>query len=309
MTPKVEISKETTLREDLKKVCNLAYQKGIVSGTEGNLSLKISDELILITPRHSHKGSIEASDFLIVDLQGSIISNGSREPTSEIALHLETYKKRKDISAVVHAHPVSVVAFSVANIDFCQPVIPEIIVQLGEVPRVPYSEPSTFKLAELASSYLEKHDAVILDHHGAVTVGKDIYDAYFKMESLEHAAKIMSKALALGELKILDETYIKELIKQRHSLFGKGIELRDGENLFQKTKKPFTFRNILKRLLDSNSSVLQRILCLSNEITLAVLSRTSYSQRLSEEEKEKLSREITSSFLGMIIEKLTHKKM
>ena len=303
-----EPNTEAKLREDLKKVCNLAYHKGLISGTEGNFSAKISDDLILVTPRNSHKGFVEANDFVIVDLNGNTISNGNRQPTSELALHLEAYKKRPDVNAVVHAHPPTVVSFSVAGLDFNQPVIPEIIVLLGEVPTVPYCEPGTQKLGELAGVYLEKHDAIILDHHGVVTLGKDIFNAYYKLESLEHAAKIMCSAYNLGEIKNLEEASINELVEQRHKTYGKEVELREGKKLFRTTNSTFKLKNIFKKLTDNNSPVFQRIINLVNELMLTTVQRTTYCQKLSITEQEELSKELTGSFLGMILGRFTSKK-
>ena len=302
-----ETSVEAKLREDLKKVCNLAYEKGLLSGNEGNLSLRINDELILVTPRNSNKGTIETSDFVVVDTKGNTISNGNKQPTTELALHLESYKKRPDIRAVVHAHPPTTVSFSVAGLDFNQPAIPEIIVLLGEVPTVPYREPGTEKLAELVGTYLEKHDAVILERHGAVTLGKDVFNAYFKMESLEHAAKIMFNAHLLGEIKILDDVCIDELVKQRHRIYGKEVELREGIKLFQTKTGGLKLKNILKKLMEGNSPVFQRILNLVNELILVTLQNTSYSQKLTTDEKNQLSKELTASFLGMILGRFAKK--
>ncbi|MBI2995925.1 MAG: class II aldolase/adducin family protein [Candidatus Melainabacteria bacterium] len=296
---------EATCREDLKKVCNLAYKRGLVSGMEGNFSLKINNELILVTPRNTHKGLIEVSDFVVVDMNGNIISNGSRELTSELSLHLEAYKKRTDIKAVVHAHPPATVSFSVAGIDFNQPVIPETIVLLGEIPTVPYREPGTNKLGELVGVYIEKHDAVILERHGVVTVGKDIFNAYCKLESLEHAAKIMYFAHTLGDIKTLDEVDVNELIKQRHETYGKELEDREGKKLFQSSLQTFKLKNLLKKLTDGNSPLFQRLLNLSNELMLATLQRTNYSQKLTSDEKEQLARELTASSLSMILGRFT----
>ena len=304
-----EQNTETKYREDLKKACNLAYQKGLVSGREGNFSLKINNELILVTPRNSHKGLIETSDFVLVDTNGNTISNGHRQPTSELALHLEAYKKRPDIKAVLHAHPPMTVSFSVAGLDLNQPAIPETMVLLGEVPTVPYREPGTEKLAQLAGTYFEKHDAVILDHHGVVILGKDIFDAYFKMESLEHASKIMYSAHTLGEIKILDEIYVNELVKQRHTLYGKEVELREGTKLFQSTNQPLKLKNIIKKLTESNSPVFQRILNLANELTLLTIQKTTFAQKLTSNEQEQLSKELTTSILSMILGKLTGKRL
>lgn len=210
----------------------MAYERGLISGTEGNLSIKVSDDLILVTPRNTHKGLIDVNDFITVDASGNQISNGKKQATSELQLHLVAYKQRPDIKAVVHAHSPIVTAFSVAGLDFSLPVIPEIIVLLGEIPTVPYSEPGTEKLAKLAEAYFKKHDAIILDHHGVVTLGENIFNAYFKMESVEHAAKIMYHAHTLGDIKPLDETAVNELIQQRHNTYGKEVQQREGTKLY-----------------------------------------------------------------------------
>ena len=307
MSQDTESSIETKYREDLKKICHLAYKKDLISGNEGNFSLKINDELLLVTPRNSHKGTIEATDFVLVDMKGNTISNGNKQPTTELAMHLEVYKKRSDIKAVVHAHPPQAVSFSVAGIDLNQPVIPEIIVLLGEVPTVPYREPGTDKLAELVGVYVQKHDALVLERHGVVTLGENIFDAYFKMESLEHAAKIMHNAHTLGDIKVLDEVFVDELIKQRHKAYGKEVELREGAKLFQSTTQTFKLKNLFKKLLESNSPIFQRILNLVHELMLATIQKTTYSQKLTSDEKEQLSRELTASFLGMILGRFTRK--
>lgn len=307
MSRDIESSLETKYREDLRDVCHLAYSRGLVSGTEGNLSLKLSDNLVLITPQKSNKGLIKESDFVIVDLEGNVISNSGKVPTTELYLHLEAYKKRKDIKAVVHAHPIATVSFSVSGKNFVQPVIPEIIVLLGEIPTVPYKEPGTTELAKIVSTYLEKHDAVILEKHGVVTVGKDVLDAYLKMESLEHASKIVHSASLLGEVKTLDEKDVRDLIEQRHKIFGKEVELREGKNLFKGQEQAFTIKKLLKKVFEGNTPVFQRVLSLVNDVFLTSLERTSYSQKLTYEEKEKLSKELTSSFLGMILGRFTRK--
>ena len=135
---KVTTKKEILLRKNLAKVCRMAYKKGLLSGYEGNLSLKLNEDLILITPRNCHKGSIKASDFIIVDKNGKSLSKKTNQPTTEIALHLETYKVKPNIKAIVHAHPVIMTSFSIAGLNFNKPVIPEMITLFGEVPIVPY---------------------------------------------------------------------------------------------------------------------------------------------------------------------------
>ena len=221
MITKVDAKLEQSLREELADVCHMAYARGLLSGTEGNFSSKITNDFILVTPKNSHKGLIKPSEFLIVDINGSNISNGKSQPTSELALHLEVYRRRPDVNAVVHAHPVSAVSFSVAGLGFSIPAIPEIIVLLGEVPTAPYAEPGTEKLAKIIGPYIEKHDAVILDHHGVVTIGTNILNAYCKLESLEHAAKILHSAKLLGDIKQLNKDDVQDLLEQRLKIYNK----------------------------------------------------------------------------------------
>ena len=280
MKHSTESQLETKCREDLKTASHFLYQKGLTSGYDGNLSLKVSDKFILVTPTNCHKGLIEESDFILIDSNGNVISNGNKEPTSDLIIHLEAYKKRPDITALIHAHPPTLISLTVADINFNQPVLPGIITQFGEIPTVSYIGPDRKIECELTVDFLKNHDAVVLDRHGAVTVGKNISYALHKMESIEYLAKVLLNAHLLGEIKILNEN---------------------------NTEKKFKLKDIFKKLTDSNSPIFQRILNLTNELTHAVLERTNYSQKLSDNEKEELSRELTASFFGMILGKFTRK--
>ena len=275
---------ETKYRKDLKTASHLLYQKGLTAGYDGNLSLKINNEMILVTPTHSHKGLIEENDFIEMDLNGNIISNGrtmpSCVPTTDLTIHLEAYKKRSDIKALIHAHPPTVVSLTTGGIEINQPVIPGVILTLGEIATVSYLGQDRKIECDLTTQYLDNHDAIVLDRHGAVTVGKDIYDALYKMEFLEYVAKIIYQSHTLGEIKTLD-----------------GKEIKQG----------FRFKDLFKRFFESDSPVFQRILNLANELMLTTLKKTTYSQKLSNEEREQLSKEITASLFGMILGKCTKK--
>ncbi len=299
---------ETKYRSDLKKVCNFAYQKGLLSSFDGNLSLKINDDLILITPKECHKGLVQEEDFVLVDMNGSIVSNSNKKPTSDLQIHLEAYRSRKDIKAFIHAHPPTVVSLTVAGVEINSPVLPDVIVSLGEIPTIQYSGPDRKKETELTIECLANHDVVVLEKHGAVTVGKNVFQALYRMELLEYAAKVIYQAQTIGEVETLDENQIEELIKERCEIYGEEIAGREDFKSLQRGKNVFKLKNIFKKIFNSNSSVFQRILDLTNEIILATLSQTTYSTKLSKEEKEVLSRELTASLLSMILGRFTGKK-
>jgi len=301
-------SSETKHRSDLRKACNFAYQKGLLSSFDGNLSLKINDDLILVTPKECHKGLAQEEDFVLVDMTGNMISNGNRKPTSDLQIHLEAYRNRKDIKAFIHAHPPTVVSLSVAGIEINSPVLPDIIVSLGEIPTMQYSGPDRKKEMELTIEYLAKHDVIVLEKHGAVTVGKSIFQALYRMELLEYAAKTIYQAQALGEAQTLDDSQIETLVKERHEIYREEIAGRENLKPFQKNRDTFKLKNIFQKIFNSDSNVFQRILNLTNEIILATLSQTTYSSKLSKEEKEVLSRELTASLLGMLLGRFTGKK-
>ena len=310
MTLVKETNTETQYRHELKKVCHLLYQHGLASGLSGNLSLKINSEQILITPTNCHKGLIETDDFVLVNLNGTIdLKSKDKTPSTDLQIHVETYKKRPDVNALIHAHPPTVIALTISGVELSQPVLPNVIFLLGEIPTIPYPGISRQKENELTISCLERNDAVILDKHGAVTTGKDILDAFNKMEILEYAAKIIFQALSIGEIKILNELQISEIVNERHRINGKELELREGTKLFQTTSETFKLKNLFKKLADNNSPVFQRLLSLVNEIMLLTLQKTTFSQKLTTDEKDQLARELTGSFLSMIVERFTGKKL
>ena len=297
MSSETKTINETKLRADLKKVCNLAYKKGLLSGFDGNLSLKINNELILITPQGSHKGTLKEEDFVLVDINGNTISNGNKQPSSEIDTHLEVYEKRKDISAFIHCHPPTVVSLTIAGIPINFPIVPDVVLSLGEIPTLSYPGQDKKTEAELTVNCLEKHDVMVLEKHGAVTIGKNIFNALYKMELLEHQCKIIHTARVLGEMKTLNKKEIKEL-----------GDLRQEPNLFQEHYDPCTLKSVFTKLFNSDSPVFQRVLDLTNELINLTVSQTSYAQKLSIEEKENLSRELTASLINIFLGRFTGKK-
>lgn len=232
---------EEKARQDLIEVARLCYQRGYICGMEGNFSIKLDEERILTTPSGTCKARIEPSDLIITDLEGkpvcastvvsgnasydssasassSIKSNAdsaarnSRKPSTEIAIHLTAYKSRPDAKAVVHAHPTTAVGFTVAGMKLDKCVLPEVVCTLGRIPVAPYATPSTGELSDSIADIVGDHDAVVLDHHGALTIGNDIWDAYYKMETLEHYAQTMLVAHMLGDVQPLKSSQVEKLL-------------------------------------------------------------------------------------------------
>jgi len=190
------------------------YQKGMVAAHDGNISARLNETDILITPSGRCKGFLQLNDLIQVHCEGKIV-RGNLKPSSEMAMHLTIYKERKDVFSICHAHPVYATAFSVAGLALDKPILPEVIIPLGPIPLVPYSEPGTEAVSKNILPFLENHDAFLLANHGAVTVGQDVLHAYYKMETLEHFAKILYRAGMLGAVNTLTENEIKALIQQR----------------------------------------------------------------------------------------------
>ncbi|MBI3581020.1 MAG: class II aldolase/adducin family protein [Nitrospinae bacterium] len=204
-------------RRDLVEVGKRIHQKGWISSTDGNFSVKLGDDRILTTPTGVHKGFLDEDDLIVVDMTGKRIS-GRLNPSSELALHLQCYRQRPDVNGVIHAHPTMCVAFSVAGIHLAQCLLPEVVFTLGSIPTADYAPPTTEEVPKSIEMPIREYDAVILERHGSVTVGKTIFDAYNTLERMEHAAEITYYARSLGGARPLTGTQVDELLKIRSGL-------------------------------------------------------------------------------------------
>jgi L-fuculose-phosphate aldolase len=193
---------DTDVRRGIVRVCKLMWQRGLIAGPDGNVSVRISFEHVLVTPRGFSKASVEENDLVLVNLDGKRVG-GRHEPSSELAMHLAIYRAREDVNAVVHAHPPVATAFAVAGIGLPGNVLPELAVQMGEVPVVPYATPGTEAMPDAIAPFLPNHDAFLLANHGATTVGCTLAEAHQRMESLEHSANILLTARLLGRVNAL----------------------------------------------------------------------------------------------------------
>lgn len=193
------------------------HGRGWISSTDGNFSIKLDEGRILTTPTGVHKGYLEEDDIIVVDMDGKRIS-GAREPSSELAMHLACYRQRPDIGAVIHAHPTFCIAFSVAGIPLAQCLLPEVVFTLGTIPTAEYAPPTTAEVPRSIEGPIREYDAVILERHGSLTVGKDIYSAYNTLERMEHVAEITYHTRALGSPRPLSTDQVNELLKIRNNL-------------------------------------------------------------------------------------------
>jgi L-fuculose-phosphate aldolase len=193
---------ERVLRDQLVRFSHLCYERHLLVGLDGNLSVRLSDELIICTQAGCHKGLLSDDHLVVIDMDGTKV-RGRGEPTSEMAMHLACYRQRPDIEAIVHAHPPLCIAFTIAGVTMARCVLPEVVLTLGALPTLEYQTTGTQTLAERVGEAIRSHDAVMMDRHGAVCVGKTVEEAFCKLEVIEHSAKIMKAARDLGGMKEL----------------------------------------------------------------------------------------------------------
>jgi len=196
------------------RVCRRLYERGLVAGPDGNVSVRLPDGSILVTPSGMSKVDVVPGDLVLVGPDGAV-RDGHRLPSSELRMHLRIYARRADVVAVVHAHPPTATGFAVAGESFIAPVLPEVILQMGEVPIVPYETPGTDALAACFDPYLDHHVAFLMANHGATTVGATLELAHQRMESLEHAARIILSARMLGKVNELSAADVEALRASR----------------------------------------------------------------------------------------------
>ena len=214
---------EHNLRREIVRVGKLLYDKGLIVATDGNVSARLDANRILATPSGLCKGFMEPEQVLIVDLDGNRVgpsnpSNRRLQPTSEMRMHLEAYRRRPDIGAVVHAHPATTVALSIAGVDLAQCLIPEVIVTLGIVPTTQYATPSSEENVRAIRDLIGGHDALVLQRHGTLTVGRDPLDAFLKTESIEQMSRIVFMTRLLGASPVLPPDEVVKLVAQREAL-------------------------------------------------------------------------------------------
>jgi L-fuculose-phosphate aldolase len=198
-------------RKEIIRVCRKLDALGFVPATDGNVSVRLDDKRILITPSMLRKGDIRESQLLVTDMAGRVLA-GKGKPSSEIKMHLYVYKMRPDVMAIVHAHPPFATAFAAAGLDLKAPLLPEVVLTVGPVPLASYATPSTEEVPRSIAKLIRKHQALLLANHGVLALGKDLDEALQRMERVEHLAKISFWARLLKRPSYLNKNQLRALL-------------------------------------------------------------------------------------------------
>jgi len=201
---------ELQARKDIVYYSHKTHAAGLVSATDGNLSVRLDENHVLITPSSLRKEDMFIDAPIVINMKGELVA-GDRKPSTEHKVHLEAYRQRPDIGAVIHAHPPKAIAFTIAEVPLDTCMLPEVVVTMGNVPVAPYAAPSTDALPDSMRELIRQADALMLARHGSVTVGTDLADAFKKLEKLEHNAEIMIYARILGGPKPFSQGQLEEL--------------------------------------------------------------------------------------------------
>ncbi len=204
------MQKEERLRADIVEIGRRIYERGFVASNDGNISIRLDGERLLTTPTGVSKGFMTPDMMVTTDLGGRKLT-GDREPSSEILMHLAVYEHRPEINAVVHAHPPTATGFAVAGIPLDRAVLAEVVTTLGSIPIADYGTPSTSELADAVRQHISAHDGLLLANHGALTVADELFAAYYKMETVEHFARISLVARQLGRERLLSREEVSRL--------------------------------------------------------------------------------------------------
>ncbi len=213
------MTSELTARETIVRYGRVLYERCFIAGTDGNISVRLDDHSLLITPTNMCKGNMQPGDLVVVDMQGKRLE-GERSVSSEVAMHLLIYGMRPDVRAIVHAHPPTATGFAAAGIALDQPLVSEIVLTLGEVPLAPYGCPGTPELCNRMRPFISGHNAILMANHGVVAYAGDIERAFMNMETVEHLAKITLVTRALGQHNALTEAQVAQLTAIREQILS-----------------------------------------------------------------------------------------
>lgn len=213
---------EAELREAIVSCGLTAYERRLVNSNDGNISARAGEDLFLITPAGMCKGRMQIEDLLLLDMDGKVLSSkGGYKPSSETPMHLEVYRQRPDVRAVVHAHPVFATTLTVAGFPFPNNVLPEVLLTLEKVPTTRYAMPSSHDDADAIRDLIREHDALLLRQHGTLTVGVDLEAALIALERIEHVAEVFWRAQMLGNVERIPlEAMVRLIVVQE---LNKGI--------------------------------------------------------------------------------------
>lgn len=215
----VSSASESGLRRAVVECGRICYERRLMTSNDGNISVRTGGG-ICITPSGLSKGRMSEDDLIIVGLDGGVISSrADRRPSTETSMHLEVYKWRDDVNAVIHAHPVFATALTVAGLDFPSDVLPEVLLTLGDVPVTAYATPSSHEDADAVRPFVKDHKAILLRQHGSLTFGKDLEEALIHLERIEHVAEVYWRARMFGNVNRIPPEARETLAALREKFF------------------------------------------------------------------------------------------
>ena len=213
------MAKIDVLKKQIVDVCKLMNSKGFICATDGNVSVKIAKDRYLITPSGINKAFIKTSDLVVIDRNAKVITGNKKlKPSSEWRMHLKAYDLRPDVEAVIHSHPPYVTAYTIAEVEVPSKILPEMVITMGAVPVTEYSIPTSPDNAKMIEEHIIHFDAVALKRHGLLTVGKDLFEAYNKLERIENAALTGLVVHTLGGSDALATSELQKLLEMGQNM-------------------------------------------------------------------------------------------
>ena len=213
---------EICLRNELIRVNHILVECGLIRSSDGNISVRLNRNFLLITPSGEYKGAMSPEDLIVIDMDGNVdAAKAGLRPTSETLMHLEAYRQRPDINAVIHAHPPFSTALTIAGKPFPVEYIPEVLIALGDAPTAAYATPGTQGLADSIHDLILSHDCILLSHHGSLTVGRSLEKALIVVERMEYAAYTFWISKTFGSPIPLPSAELENLRQIGNQLRGK----------------------------------------------------------------------------------------
>jgi L-fuculose-phosphate aldolase len=208
-------------KKTIAEICRTMHQRGFIASRDGNVSCRIGDRRLLVTPSGSRKGHLDPDDMVLCDLDGVPVRGEKRRPSTEMPMHVAVYRERADVNAVVHAHPPYAIAHTIAGVTLSLALMPEMFCELGEIATIPYSTPGTEEVPARLRGPIKDHCALVMERHGSITTGATLHQAYDRLEVLEHSAKIsmFANMLAPGRVSGLPADQLEKL----RMYFGCGL--------------------------------------------------------------------------------------
>ena len=222
---------EWAIKNQIVDAGHKLWDKGFVAANDGNITVKLNDKELLTTPTGISKKFLTVDMIIKCDMNGNpLVHNAKYRPSSEAKMHLEVYRQRPDVKSIVHAHPPFCTSFAVAGIPLDKFILPEAILTIGAVPITPYGLPSTMEIPDAIRPYIQNTDAVLLANHGALTLGTDVINAYYKMETLEHNAHILFRSMQLGNVNVMSDKEVDRLMQLREKMNIQGKIIKSEKN-------------------------------------------------------------------------------